>query len=246
MEMNQSQRAERIRSAVGAYVEDIAVPGYDPAAVRRRFTPATGPVPPLRWAVAAPVAAAALVVLALVLTSPAVIAQVQRMLRAFASIDGQPVAVAVHDVTFDQARKDLPFAVIAPAAIPAGLSESVTELLPSSSRLDSRLLLQFTSDNRPALTIIESREHAGTPQQIRLWLSQTASMPPGGAPARLPAAQSGQKAFVEFRHDNGQIMRQVRLEPIVWIVRGTRIELISPPGLFSNAQLAAIRRAMTR
>lgn len=55
---------------------------------------------------------------------------------------------------------------------------------------------------------------------------------------------SGDEAAVA--NENGQVMRRVRVEPVAWVVRGTRVELISPPGLLSPAQLAAIRRAMMR
>lgn len=242
--MNQSQQAERLRDAVGAYALGIAIPDYNPTAVRARLKHAAAPPRRLRWVAPVP-AAAALVLIVLIFSSPMVIAQVERMLHAFASINGQPVAVAVNSVTLDQARKDMPFAVIAPAAIPAGLSETTNELIPSSSRLDSRVLFQFTNGNEPPLTIMESRANARTPEQMRLWMTEGKGAPPGGMPQLPPSTQKGPKFFAQFRQ-TGQVTRQVRVEPIAWVVRGTRVELISPPGLLSEAQLAAIHRAMMR
>jgi hypothetical protein len=245
MQMNQSQQAERIIGAVEAYVDGIAIPEYDPAAVRVHFMrPVRRAM--LRWGAAVP-AAAALAVILTIFSSPTVIAQVERMLHAFASINGQPVPVEVDSVTLDQARNDMPFAVIAPAAIPAGFSETIDELNMTTSRFDSRLLFQFTNGNQaPPLSIMESGAHSETPQQLRLMMTYRKGEPLPGAPALPPGGANGPKAFIQLRPENGQVMRRVRLEPITWVVRGTRVELISPPGLLSPAQLAAIRRAMAR
>jgi hypothetical protein len=248
MEMNQSQRVERLRRVARAYAETIDVPRFNAAAVRVRM-PAAAPAGfAWRWAGAA--LAAALLVVAFAFGSRAVVAQVERILQAFATIGGQTVPVAVSTVSLDQARRDMPFAVIAPAAIPLGFDETINELNISSSRLDSRLLFQFRNGDRaPELTIIESAARGATPQSsMRLWMTQRINgeapppvPPPAGA---LPNAASGEHAFVQFGR-NGQVQRRVRIEPLTWVVRGTRIDLISPPGLLSGEQLAAIRRAMS-
>lgn len=241
MQMNQSQQVKRTRNAVGAYVDGIQVPRYDEVAVRARMNVSPTPRATPRLAAAAPAACA--VVVAFVLASPTVRAQVERMLRAMAEINGQAVPVAVSSVSLDQARREMPFAVIAPAAIPAGMSEQINELNPSSSRLDSRLFFQFSRGDQAApLTIMESRAQNIDTGKMRLWMTTGTGAPP--AEPRLPSGP-GEHAFVKFRSD-GRVTQQIKVEPITWIVRGTRVDLVSPPGLLSPVQLAAIRRAMSR
>lgn len=241
--MNQSQQVDRAHGAVTAYVETIDVPPYDVAAVRAR-TSAIAPRRAMpRWVPA--VAAACIVFVAFVIGSPTVRAQVEHMLQAFVLVGGRPVPVAVNDVTFDQARRDMPFAVVAPAAIPPGFSERIDELTPSSSRLDARLIFRYEGANGPGLTIVESSARQTAASQMRLWMTTGA-----GAPQSPPSLSGlsglppGEHAFVQFRRD-GVVQQRVKIEPIVWTVRGTRVSVVSPPGLLSPMQLAAIRRAMS-
>ncbi len=241
IKMNQSQQAERARDAVGAYVETIDVPQYNAHAVRARTSAVAPPRAIPRWAAAA--AAACVVLVAFVFATPSVRAQVEQMLRAFAVIGGQQVPVAVNDVTLDQARRDMPFTVIAPAAIPSGLSPRIDELMPSSSRIDSHLMFQYdAAGGGPGLTIMESSARRTDPTQMRFWMTA------GGAPPQAPHFMNnvppGQHAFVQFRRD-GSVTQRIRVEPITWVVRGTRVDLISPPGLLTPMQLVAIRRAMS-
>ncbi|HEY6326633.1 MAG TPA: hypothetical protein VIW73_09015, partial [Candidatus Cybelea sp.] len=237
-----SQQVERARDAVGAYVETIDVPQYNAQAVRARATSITLPRAMPRWAAA--VAAACVVLVAIIVATPSVRAQVERMLQAFAVIGGQQVPVAVNDVTLDQARRDMPFAVIAPAAIPAGLTPRIDELTPSSSRIDSHLMIQYeAAGGGPGLTIMESRAQRTEPTQMRFWMTTGAGAPPQMAHV-MNNVSPGQHAFVQFRHD-GTVTQRVKVEPISWVVRGTRVDLISPPGVLTPMQLAAIRRAMS-
>jgi hypothetical protein len=246
MEMNQSQRVESLRQVARAYAEAIDAPGFDAASVRSRMR-AAAPAG-IAWRRVGVALAAALLVVGFAFGGRAVVAQVERVLQAFATIGGQNVPVAVSTVSLEQARRDVPFAVIAPAAIPSGFDETINELEPSTSRLDSRLVFQYRNgDGGPELTIMESAARGGTPQSaMRLWMIQRVNgmAPPPVAPP-LPSAASGQHAYVQF-NSNGQVQRRVRIEPLSWVVRGTRIDLISPPGLLSSAQLTAIRRAMSR
>lgn len=246
MQMNQSQRVERTRGAVDDYVGDIEVPQYDADAVAARMNVRTqaDTMPRLRrWPTTALAAGAACAIVALfIIASPAVLGQVERMLQAFATINGQTVPVEVNSVTLDQARSDMPFAVIAPAAIPPGLTERIDELNPNSSRLDSHLLIRFSNGDGPTvLTIMERSVHAAPPVRMRLWMTTGPNVVPAAPP--LPRVPPGQHMFVQFNH-NGQVLRQIRVEPISWVVRGTRVDLISPPGFLSPMQIAAIRRAM--
>jgi hypothetical protein len=249
MEMNQSQRVERLRRVARAYADTVDVPRFSAAAVRARMPVAASSGFAWRWASAA--LAASLLVVAFAFGGRAVVAQVERMLQAFATIGGQTVPVAVSTVSLEQARRDMPFAVIAPAAIPLGFDETINELNISTSRMDSRLLFQFRNGSAPELTIIESAARGATPQaSMRLWMTQSIRgeapppVPPPAMARSLPNAASGEHAFVQFGR-NGQVQRRVRLEPLTWVVRGTRIDLISPPGLLTGEQLAAIRRAMS-
>jgi hypothetical protein len=238
--MSQLQQVNRMRSGVAAYVEAIAVPDYDLPAVQALLNQSVAPRGRLRWAAAA--LAAAVIVVGFVFASPMVVAQVERMLQAFASINGVAVPVNVSSVSLEQARRDMPFDVVAPAAVPAGMRETIDELNVSSSHLDSRLVFRFNS-GEPDITFIESSARARAPQQLRLMMTESK----GGAPLPPmlpPGAQPGHRAFVQFG-TNGQMMRRVAVAPIIWVVRGTRIELLSPPGSLSNAQIAAIHRAMS-
>lgn len=245
MEMNQSQRVERLREIARGYAESIEAPRFNAAAIRSRMPGAswTG----FGWRRAGVALAAGLLIFAFAFGGRAVVAQVERMLQAFATIGGQSVPVTVSAVSLEQARRDMPFAVIAPAGIPAGSDETINELSVGSSRLDSRLLFQYRSGDRaPGLTIIESAARGATPQSaVRLWMRYSIrGMAPPGAVPPLPNAASGEHAFVQFNH-SGQVQYRARIEPFTWVVRGTRIDLISPPGLLTAQQLAAIRRAMS-
>jgi hypothetical protein len=81
--MSQLQQVNRMRSGVAAYVEAIAVPDYDLPAVQARLNQSVAPRGRLRWAAAA--LAAAVIVVGFVFASPMVVAQVERMLQAFAA-----------------------------------------------------------------------------------------------------------------------------------------------------------------
>jgi hypothetical protein len=242
MKMNPSSQTEALHEAAASYIESIAVPTYRANAVQARLQALSESR--ATWRPAAAALAAAGVVVVLIFNGPAVIAQVERALQAFATIDGRTVTVAVNTVTLDQARHDMPFEVIAPAGIPAQFQVTIHELNFGSSRFDSHLLFEYrTSGNAPPLTIAESSTRANAPQRTHLMIRQGANAGAMPAAPALPAAGSGGYGFVQFK--NGQTIQRIRLEPIDWTVRGTRIQLISPPGLLSNAALTAIRRAMS-
>jgi hypothetical protein len=242
--MNESPQTERLRTVATAYAQSIEVPEYDATAVQARLARARPARPP--WRTAAIAAAAAALVIVLVAGAPAVLAEVERMMQAFAVIGGQNVKADVSQVSLDAARRDMPFAVVAPAAIPPGYTGTVDELNFGTSPLDSRVVFQYRSQDprAPALTIIESSA-TSTASHTRLWMTQGVNGMPRVAPPPLPSAASGQHAFMQF-HRNGQVFWRARIEPMTWVVRGTRIDLISPPGLLTGPQLAAIRRAMSR
>jgi hypothetical protein len=240
--MNQSQQVERARGAVGAYVETIDIPQYNAHAVRARVNAVAAPRAVPRWAAAA--AAVAVLIVGFVVGSPTVRAQVEQMLHAFAMIGGRPVPMTVNDVTLDQARRDMPFHVIAPAAIPPGFTPRIDELTPSSSPLDARLVFRYQGPGNgvAGLTIMESSARHGAPTPMKFWMTAGSAAPPQVSPV-MKGLPPGEHAFVIGR--DGGVMQQVRVEPISWVVRETRVDLISPPGLLTPMQLAAIRRAMS-
>ncbi|HEY2473196.1 MAG TPA: hypothetical protein VGI19_00195 [Candidatus Cybelea sp.] len=184
----------------------------------------------------------------LIIGSPIVLAQVARLLQAFEIVGGQTAPVAVNSVSLDQARQDMPFAVIAPAGIPTGMSATIDELNPNSSRLDSRLLFRFSSGtNAPPLTIMESRARGIAQGQTKLWMTWREHVPAGAPALQLvpPSGTSGNRTYLASRTGDNLSQQRVEVRPISWVIRGTRVELISAPGLLSEAQLATIRRAMS-
>jgi hypothetical protein len=219
------------------YVEGIDVPAFDVRAVRSRQVE---PVRSYTWRQGAIAAAAFAVVVSFIFSGPAVLAQVERTLRAFVSTGGQMQAVPVESLTLDRARASVPFTVIAPGAIPAGFTGTVDEIDPGPSRFDSRLVFRFSNGTGPGFTIVESSAmQAGMKQH--LWMTEGK----GGMLPRLPGlppASTGRHAFVEFRGNS--VTRRVSIEPISWTVAGTHIDLVSPPGLLTKAQIEAIRRSM--
>lgn len=220
------------------YVEGIDVPNFDLRSVRSRRTEPIGSMASRQRAIAA---AAAVTLVAVILSGPAVLAQVERTMRAFAEAGGRTEAVPVQSETLEEARARVPFTVIAPAAIPSGYQGSIDEIDPGPSRFESRLVFRFSNGNAPGFTIIESSAMQA-PVKQHLWMTVgNANVPPPHVPG-LPSKASGQYAFVEF-HANG-VMRRMPVEPISWTAGGTRIALISPPGVLSKAQIEAMRRAM--
>lgn len=88
--------------------------------------------------------------------------------------------------------------------------------------------------------------------QMRFWTSKM----PGGQPPlngqppqpMRPAMNGGmpqQEAVLQVRA-NGRQPFQVRLTPQSWTVGNTRIDLMSPPGTLTTAQIEAIRHEMSR
>ena len=219
------------------YIEGIDVPDFDLRSIQARCVERVGSI---AWRQPAIAAAAVALVIAFTLSGPAVLAQVERTLRAFVVTGGRTEAVPVQSLTLDQARARVPFTVIAPAAVPAGYQGTIDEIDPGPSRFQSRLVFRFSNGTAPGFTIMESSAtQAGTKQRLWMTVGKRGALPP--APG-LPAASTGRHAFVEF-HGN-VVIRRMTIEPISWTVDGTRIDLISPPGVLSKVQMDAIRRAM--
>ena len=231
---NQLLSDDFMNGAARAYVDGIDVPAYAEASMRRRRAPA----PRLTMRRIASALAAAAVVAVVAFNTPALVAQVERVLRAFTIVGNRTVPVPVTDVSIAQARRDMPFEVIEPRAIPPGYASTIDEIGPSSDgQTQAQLLFRYMPGiGLPALTIVESKAETG-PQHLLM------AYAPAGAtlPALPPLPPNGLHAFTA--RGGG---RAVEVHPVSWVVRGTRVTLIAEPGALSPLQIAAIERAMSR
>jgi hypothetical protein len=240
MQTSQLRLVESVRAAVNSYIEGIGFPPYRQAEIESR-RPSLRPPSTIRRYVWAALATCTALVMGLAL-APAVVAQAERFMQAFMVVNGHRTQVTVQTVSLEQIRADMPFTVIAPAAIPPGLQETVNEVDPHSAY--AQALFQYARNSGPPIvTIIESSaalKRSG--QTVGFWVTRSAngSLPP--QPPPLSASPT---------HPTGWLMQanvgatfRVRVEPVVWNVRGTRISLISPPHVLTPAQIVAIVRAM--
>jgi hypothetical protein len=249
--MNRTPSDSAIREAIARYLSSIAIPSFDLAAIhsRRGVSTSAKPVSFFKSRRALTAFAAAALFLAILPTMPAVVAQVERALHAFTVVNGRPVPLEVRDVTLDQARADMPFEVIAPAAIPAGWRLAIRELRSPSTPLDTRLMFEYRDGHQglPALTIMESSSR-GNPSG-NLLLTQTNGTGPPNVPPPPPSKaepNNGMYATTQIVGKNGRVEKEIyRIHPITW-VRGTRVVFLNTPGRLTSAQVAAIRAAMTR
>lgn len=236
--------SDSMRSATRDYAEQIAVPAFDERPIRAR---AREKLAPQRgWRRTAVAIATAAVIIAAALNGPAVVAQVEHMVQAVLTIGGTQVPVTVQAVSLQQAQRDMPFTVVAPPVIP-GYQQSIREIVAQSSPQASRLMVQYTGGPSAApVTIMESSATAAH-TELRIWSSKmpNAQPPQPMRPPELHGAGPKQQATLQIRANGGQQFR-VRLTPQSWTAGSTRIDLLSPPGALSAAQMLAIRRAMSR
>jgi hypothetical protein len=237
---------EGLRAVATAYAESIEVPAFDESSVRARrrageHTRPASAAPAWRRRLAA--VAAAGVLLAFVVNAPAVIAQVQRVVEAFTFVNGQAVPLTVETVSLAQAQSDLPFAVIVPPSIPGFGPNAIRELYSKPSRSDARLVFDYRGAHPgPPLTIEESSPANSAEQSYMVVAHDRSSDTQRVAPLRAGAPPPNGQLTVQLLGKGGT----VRIQPITWITRGTRIVLVSPPGMLSPAQVNAIRTAMSQ
>ncbi len=236
MSMNQSSTTNNVGNVVRAYAEDIAVPAYDERAVLARLQPRDVQV---RWRRPAVAIAAAAALTFLVLGDRNVLAQVAHMFRVFVSVNGKMVSANTTAVTLDQARRDMPFTVIAPAGLPSGLQGEITEVVPPNGATVGRSLIFRYDTPQGPLTISESRGvEPGSPGDDKMFISRPAGAP-GAMPGLPPIPSRGMQAYFRTR---GGIIRTIH--PTAWSVEGTTIVLASPPGILTSQQTALIERSM--
>lgn len=228
------------KSAVAGYVDAIAVPAYSAAAVESRRDVVTVARDSHRvWmSVAAGVAALALVALA-----PAVIAQVQRVMQAFTVVNGRTAQLPMQQVSLQQLRADMPFIVVRPVNVPANYTEEIDEIGAGSST--AKAMFHYSLPGRaPEVTIFESSVADRSPSRIRVEYSTRGGLPPMPPPDfRSQGPLEPQTHAVIKTEDNG-VAKTIRITPITWVTRGTRITLLVAPGALTRMQIAAILRSM--
>ena len=246
--MNVGLSTEGLRAIATGYAESIDVPAFDASSVRARrragdHAQARAASAPITWRRRLATVAAAGALLAVAINAPAVIAQVQRVMEAFTFVNGQAVPLTVETVNLAQAQSDMPFTVITPPSIPGFSPNQIRELYSKPSRSDGRLVFEYRSARPGPRLMIEESAPASSSEESYVVVARdrssdaqrVAPLPPG------PPPRDGQL--------NVQLLTKagtVRIQPITWITRGTRIVLVSPPGMLSPDQVNAIRAAMSR
>ena len=236
-----------LQASIADYVKAIPVPECNVGAiVSRRQDLRKRPL----WNAWMTVTATAGITLAVLANVPAVVAQVERVFRAFTIVNGHTVPLVVQRMTLAEARAGVPFTVIAPAGIPAGLHGTIREFSSESSPSQTRLMIEYrknSTDMPPPLTIMETTDHGGAEHNI-LFMSKGAA---GAPPPRLPNAfahndAGGPVAVQDYKiKENGQEKQfRIKFQPVTWVQHGTRVTLMSPPDALTSQQLAAIRKAM--
>lgn len=249
--MSFKQPDSAIRETVACYMEGIAVPDFDAAAIGSRgreqsAARTVGSAPSRRRMLGALVVAG--LVIAILPKVPAVVAQVQHVLQAFTLINGKTVPMTVREVSLEQARQDMPFHVIAPAAIPSNLRPTIREIYASPTRADARVMFDYPGARGPGLMITETANHRAEQGPVRLWMSEStpkeAQLHPMPSP---PAGAKGMYWIAQFKGNApGGETKTIRVRPLSWTVGGTRLVLVNPPGLLTQGQVEAIREAMSR
>ena len=237
MQTNQSPN-DNIRDAARAYGKSITVPPYDERAIRARVR--TAPARP-RWVRSFIAIAAAAAVLFLVLDGRNVVAQVEHMFRAFVSVNGVMVAAGTDAVTLDRARRDVPFTVIAPAGLPAGLQGGeITEVVPPAGSAEGRHIFFRYETPQGQISIDESRPSRAVPSSgYRTAIANFQGAENPGIHGLPPYHGPGTIAY--YRSSTGKL--QV-VHPATWTVDGTTIVLMAPPGILTSQQIALIERSM--
>lgn len=228
------------KSAVAGYVDSITIPAYRAAAVesRQNVVAVERRDPRRLWMTFA----AGVAALALVAFAPAVVAQVQRVFQAFAVVNGHPTELATQQVSLQQLRGDMPFAVVRPVNIPPGYEEDIEEIGAGTSA--ARAMFHYSlPGSAPAVTIVESNAADRSPSDFRV-AYRIGGNGPITAPAIHPPEPSAPGLHVVMKEVRNGVGTTIRVTPITWVTRGTRITMIAVPGALTRMQLNAILRSM--
>jgi hypothetical protein len=234
-------------ASVADYVGKISIPACDLSAIQtRRQVQRKRPL----WNPWMSAVVATGVLIAILANVPAVVAQVERAFRAFTVINGHAVPLVVQRMTLAEARAHVPFTVIEPAAIPAGLHGTIREFSSESSPSETRLMIEYgknSTDMPPALTIMETADDGHAEHNVLFMSKGRAGTPPPQILNGLPHNGAGGPLTVQDYKlkQNGQEKHfRFKFQPVTWVQNGTRVTLMSPPDSLSTEQLAAIRKAM--
>jgi hypothetical protein len=242
MQMAPNRHAESLRDAVASYVDAIVVPTLDERDIAaRRSARAVVRAPFRRLARIAALATAAALAIFHTVDASAVVAGMQRVLAAFTLVGGRTVPMSVRDVDLARARADVPFAIVVPPALP-GTTMSLREIRSSASPASDSIVFEI-SFRRPGseFSIVENRDGIA-PRHMYLSVRGPDRGDAKVAPLPAfpkPASGAGTKISLIGNLGHGSFV------PDTWVTHGTRIVLISQPGILSTAQTRAIRIAMS-
>jgi hypothetical protein len=230
--------------AVAAYCKAMVVPDLDEAAIiaASRLRVRAAAPRRIRLTAASGVALVGLVVL--VCNGAAVVAGVQRAFAAFSVAAGRAQPMTIRAVDLERARADMPFTVIAPPSIAGAGVVAVDEIDADSAASNASVVFELRGTApRPGIMIIESdaaRYHGRTIFAIPGPAASARSLQARWPQSPVPADDS--KPNVVLR---GSFQGRA-FAPPTWVAHGTRIVVMSPPGVLSTAQLQTIRHQMSR
>ena len=231
--------------SVANYVDGISVPDCDLSTIQtRRGVPSKRAL----WSPWMGAVVAAGIFIAILANVPAVVAQVERVFRAFTVVNGQTVPLDVQGTTLADAH--VPFTVIRPAGIPAGLHGTIRKISSESSPDQTRLMIEYRKNSAeipPALTIMETADdgHA-THNVLFMTKSSGAVSVPSLPPVPMEAGDRQTMTVQDYKlvRDGKEKHWRIKFTPVTWVQHGTRVTLMSSPDGLSDKQLNAIRTAM--
>lgn len=244
--MNRRRSADAISAAVSAYCDAIEVPEFDEAAIaargrqrERMIERARGT--PLRVAACA---AAAVVLLLILGNIPAVVAGVERLLQAFSVTAGRTTPMTIRVVDLEHARADMPFAIVTPPPLAGAPMVAVEEMDGAGTRSDPSVIFEIHGTTPGREVMIVETKAAGRISPTLFSIRGPADRA-GSRPLRSlgPPVSRGRRV-------PGVVLRGSfegrAFAPTTWVAHDTRIVVMSPPGFLTDAQMLAIRRAMSR
>jgi len=234
-------------TSVADYVGKIPVPDCDLNAIAaRRHIERKRPL----WSPWMGAVVTAGILIAILANVPAVVAQVERVFRAFTVVNGHAVPLSVQSVSLEQARAQVPFTVIAPTAVPSGLRATIRTFSSESDPHQARVMFEYRktrADMPPPLTIMETADD-GHPERNVLFMTKSSDavsvpkLPP--VPMQPGDRQSMSVQDYKIVRDGKEKHFRIKFQPMSWVQHGTRVTLMSPPDALSDQQLNAIRSAM--
>jgi len=240
-----------ISADVVAYCEAVEVPDFDEAAITSRSHVPVHRIARsrtrmrMRMRMRTVASVAALIALFVGLCEmPAVVAGVERVFAAFTVAAGRTAPMTIRIVGLERAKADMPFAVIAPPPIAGAPEVTVGEMYAGASLAEASVVFELHGTAPgPEIMIIETkaaRNHARTLFAMRGAADRPVLPVWRSLQSPAPSGHSLQKFVLR-----GSVAGHA-FAPASWVAHGTRVAVMSPPGLLSIAQLQTIRRAMSR